>query len=376
MPPPPRHYPPSRWCLLAALAVWATTCYSTYATMAEGMKRAGAEEGQGRAPAGEAAKLPDARLLYELEGHIREAERHVDLGLQDGVDAGRAPTRMAEANTVAAKQSVPGARFDGDDGVTPSLYREVISFEPRAFVFPRLLSDDECDAIVEAAGSLSSQNHGAYKDVRTSSNQKINFQTLNKPDIKHALRRVANASGISVGHFEGIEVIRYDEGQKYQSHHDYFAGPGNTILKQDDRIATMLIYLKEPDAGGETIFPWADTGTEIGENGWPKAFHDYTKECESLRTYDDELPRGKKVIPQKGSALLFFNYNHLGLPDPYSQHGGCPVRGGVKYTATVWMWGKPHGSCPPKGTPLLRGVSEKDRAWNTNEDEPSVCIRA
>jgi len=337
------------------------------------------------------------KALVRSEHYLGVAEKTIDTLIQ-GVHDVAAPKRtqwQAEGgaprqDTATVKATVnprnePRAvvrpttqddiRFEGDDGVTPSLHYEVISFEPRAYLFPRLLTDAECEAIVSAADNLNSQNHGVYKDVRTSSNQKISFQVLNKPEIKHVLRRVANASGVSVGHFEGIEVIRYDNGQKYQSHHDYFSGPENTILTNDDRIATMLIYLREPTRGGETIFPWADTGTEIGKNGWPSAYHDFTRECEKLQTYDDQLDRGAKVIPKKGGALLFFNYNHVGKPDPYSQHGGCPVLEGQKYTATVWMWGRPHGACPPAGSPLLRGVSERDRLWNTNADEPSVCIR-
>lgn len=42
-----------------------------------------------------------------------------------------------------------------------------------------------------------------------------------------------------------------------------------------------------------------------------------------------------------GDALLFFNINADGRPDPHSMHAGCPVLGGVKWSATKWIHAAP-----------------------------------
>lgn len=42
-----------------------------------------------------------------------------------------------------------------------------------------------------------------------------------------------------------------------------------------------------------------------------------------------------------GDALLFFNLDAAGRPDPHSMHAGCPVLAGVKWTATKWIHAAP-----------------------------------
>ena len=44
------------------------------------------------------------------------------------------------------------------------------------------------------------------------------------------------------------------------------------------------------------------------------------------------------VAPKKGDALLFYSQQPDGALDPLSFHGGCPVLGGTKWAANVWIW--------------------------------------
>ena len=59
-------------------------------------------------------------------------------------------------------------------------------------------------------------------------------------------------------------MLRYEETQKYDAHHDYFdprlyAKDRNTINMighgKKNRMATVLWYLSDVISGGETIFP-------------------------------------------------------------------------------------------------------------------------
>ncbi len=63
------------------------------------------------------------------------------------------------------------------------------------------------------------------------------------------------------------------------------------------------MYLNTPEAGGETIFPYAHI----------------------------------KVTPCKGDALLFFDCQIDGAVDPLTLHGGAPVTSGEKWLATKWL---------------------------------------
>ena len=55
---------------------------------------------------------------------------------------------------------------------------------------------------------------------------------------------------------EDIQVLRYEHGQKYDAHYDYFADKVN-IARGGHRIATVLMYLSDVTRGGETVFPSA-----------------------------------------------------------------------------------------------------------------------
>jgi hypothetical protein len=56
---------------------------------------------------------------------------------------------------------------------------------------------------------------------------------------------------------EDIQVLRYEHGQKYDPHFDYFADKVN-IARGGHRVATVLMYLTNVTKGGETVFPNAE----------------------------------------------------------------------------------------------------------------------
>ena len=56
---------------------------------------------------------------------------------------------------------------------------------------------------------------------------------------------------------EDMQVLRYEHGQKYDTHYDYFADKVN-IARGGHRIATVLMYLSDVAKGGETVFPQAE----------------------------------------------------------------------------------------------------------------------
>lgn len=51
-----------------------------------------------------------------------------------------------------------------------------------------------------------------------------------------------------------MQVLRYENGQKYDPHFDFFQDPVN-MAQGGHRIATVLMYLSNVEEGGETVFP-------------------------------------------------------------------------------------------------------------------------
>ena len=71
--------------------------------------------------------------------------------------------------------------------------------------------------------------------------------------VMEITEKVANLCNLPISHVEGLQLVKYQKGQQYLPHHDYF----HCNFKGQNRIFTVLIYLNdlEPEDGGRTIFP-------------------------------------------------------------------------------------------------------------------------
>ncbi|CAI9102754.1 OLC1v1001074C2 [Oldenlandia corymbosa var. corymbosa] len=206
-------------------------------------------------------------------------------------------------------------------------WTEVLSWEPRAFVYHNFLSKEECEYLINLAkphmakSTVVDSKTGQSKDsrVRTSSGM---FLRRGRDKVIRAIeKRIADYTFIPVEHGEGLQVLHYEVGQKYDPHYDYFLDEFNT-KNGGQRIATVLMYLSDVEKGGETVFP-AATGNFSSSPGWNEM-----SEC---------AKRGLSVKPRLGDALLFWSMRPDATLDPSSLHGGCPVIKGNKWSSTKWM---------------------------------------
>ncbi|MGH8819933.1 MAG: 2OG-Fe(II) oxygenase [Rhodoferax sp.] len=183
--------------------------------------------------------------------------------------------------------------------------------DPRVVVFGNLLGDDECDALIALARprmarslTVATDERGeAPSDDRTSSG--MFFERGENELVARVEARIARLVNWPVENGEGLQILRYAPGAQYRPHYDYFDPhePGTTAIlrRGGQRVATLIIYLCEPDQGGGTTFPNVHL----------------------------------EIAPKRGNAV-FFSYER---PDPstFTLHGGAPVIAGEKWIATKWL---------------------------------------
>ena len=182
---------------------------------------------------------------------------------------------------------------------------------PRVVVFGGLLSDDECEGLMALARprllrSETVVNQTGASEVNAArTSDGMFFDRGEHPLIARIEARIAALLNWPVENGEGLQVLRYGPGAQYRPHHDYFdpehAGSATILKRGGQRVATLVMYLDAPQAGGSTTFP------EIGY----------------------------EVAPIRGNAV-FFSYDR---PSPTTRtlHGGAPVVSGEKWVATKWL---------------------------------------
>ncbi|CAH9105853.1 unnamed protein product [Cuscuta europaea] len=204
---------------------------------------------------------------------------------------------------------------------------EVISWEPRAFIYHNFLSKDECEYLINRAkpymekSTVVDNETGKSKDSRVRTSSGTFLAREGNQIISNIEKRIADFTFIPVENGEGLQVLHYEVGQKYEPHYDYFADEYNT-KNGGQRVATLLMYLSDVEEGGETLFPAA--GGNISAVPWWNELSECGK-------------RGLSVKPKMGDALLFWSMKPDGYPDQSSLHGSCPVIKGNKWSSTKWM---------------------------------------
>ena len=250
-------------------------------TVVELMRSHGYDPRQSRSVVAEVLKLPLATLLADADAPLLRRTRHPE-----------APLAMAGDREVRVSLSVS---------------------KPALRVLDGLLTGEECDELValarprlaraltvDAAGNLQVDHR------RTSAGMFFKLGEL--PLVAQLEQRIAGLLDIPVNHGEGLQILHYLPGQEYTPHYDWFdpEQPGFAAVTErgGQRIASVVMYLNTPEAGGGTAFPAA----------------------------------GLTVTALRGSAV-YFAYES---GDTSSLHAGLPVLGGDKWIATKWLRERPY----------------------------------
>ncbi len=126
------------------------------------------------------------------------------------------------------------------------------------------------------------------------------------PFIAQIETRMSELLGIHNKHAETMQGQRYQVGQEFKAHHDFFH-PGQDYWitegpRGGQRSWTAMIYLNTPTEGGSTEFHHAGIG----------------------------------VNPEAGTMLIWNNAKPDGTLNYKTLHAGTPVKQGVKHVITKW----------------------------------------
>jgi prolyl 4-hydroxylase len=257
-------------------------------------------------------------ILHNLQRSC-EPEGMLDIMVRDGrFERQLARMALEEAQFGAPSQhpvAVPAIDTSSNAIVTPDRKVEVLLSlkAPRIVLLGNLLSHEECDAmkayteqkltrspvVSDIDGSTEVHSH------RTSSGAML--QRGETELVARIEARLAAVTQWPAERGEGLQVLRYEHGNEYRPHYDWFnaaqPGPRKHLERGGQRFATIIMYLSDVEQGGGTTFPKI----------------------------------GLEVQPRKGSAVFFANVDSYGTPDDNTLHAGEPVVAGVKYIATKWL---------------------------------------
>ena len=182
---------------------------------------------------------------------------------------------------------------------------------PRVLVFGGLLSDAECDEMIDQSRRRLARSETVQTDTGSSeinaarTSEGMFFERGEFEVCARIEARMAALLRWPIENGEGLQILRYRPGAEYKPHYDYFdpAQPGTPALlaRGGQRVASLICYLNTPEAGGATVFP--DIGLE--------------------------------VAPVQGNGV-FFSYDRP-HPSTRTLHGGAPVDAGEKWVATKWL---------------------------------------
>jgi prolyl 4-hydroxylase len=200
------------------------------------------------------------------------------------------------------------ARRELNPLVVPNLTR-VESPQAEFYTADGFLGEQECRGIIslmkgrlrESTITVAGQTDKYFRRSKT-----CDLGLIDDPAVRRLDRRICAAMQISPALAEPSQGQYYDVDDEFKPHTDYFKPYeleefSTPTLGQ--RSWTFMMYLNEPEGGGETAFP-------------------------SL---------GVSIRPKTGLAVIWNNLTPEGEPNPYTLHHGTPVTSGHKAIITKWF---------------------------------------
>ncbi len=176
------------------------------------------------------------------------------------------------------------------------------------FAIPHFFDAETCAALIAAIDA------SVRPSTITDDNGDPEFRTSSTCDLDHgdplvvrANAQICSALGIDPRFGEPLQGQRYEVGQQFKGHTDYFEPTGidyeEHTRTSGQRTWTAMAYLNTVDAGGATRFSQID----------------------------------KIYQPERGKLLIWNNLTADGRINPWTLHHAMKVRKGRKYVVTKWF---------------------------------------
>jgi len=210
------------------------------------------------------------------------------------------PTNDASSDGVDENAAAIASEMKAAISSLPSFEKfRVLHVDPLVLSIDDFFTEEECDQYVEMSlepvdsegnqktmDSFQTRSKTVGKDANAKSQRTSTtwfHHYKNVPALMAKASRLVGLDGID--RWEEPQTVRYQKSEKFTWHLDALAPDQSTKDLGGQRLATLLVYLKEPDSGGATMF--RDLSSATGRTG-------------------DEKGEFLRVEPKKGSALLFF----------------------------------------------------------------------
>ena len=175
------------------------------------------------------------------------------------------------------------------------------------YTLEHFLSPQECEKIItlitsklRPSGLSSVEADSSFRTSRT-----CDLGILNDPFMQDIDDRICQLLGIDAAYSEVVQGQYYQVGQQFKAHTDYFEAHeiGQYGGQMGQRTYTLMIYLNEVEAGGETEF----------------------------------VNLGIEFKPQQGMAVIWNNLHPDGSTNIDSMHFAKPIIKGHKAVITKWF---------------------------------------
>jgi prolyl 4-hydroxylase len=211
-------------------------------------------------------------------------------------------------------------------GDGPFLVSQVLTEKLQLYILPDFLTTQECQDIVAVGGdqlrasmiSFPDQNinnsagenrntSSVYVDPSFRTSQTCDLSLLDNNSVKTVDDKICGAMGIPARFSEGMQLQRYEVGQQFRQHTDYFAPATDEYAafcaEKGNRTWTFMIYLNDVQQGGGTHF----------------------------------FAINQTILPRRGTAIAWNNRYPDGQVNPDTLHSGLPVEKGCKMIITKWF---------------------------------------
>lgn len=239
--------------------------------------------------------------------------------------------------------------------------------------------NDKGDADKVVASSLSTRSKTVGKDSRSMAQRTSTTWFHHYRAVPAVMAKASRLMGLrSIDRWEEPQTVRYRQTEKFTWHLDALAPSDDLIRKGGQRVATLLVYLTDvgENNGGSTVFRDLRGSMSSSMSG---------SSSSSNRSDSSDLDPGDhhgqdtylKMIPKKGSALLFFPAAG-GVPntpfDIRTLHAGealAPDAPTDKWISQLWLRENDlyQPSAPPGNSRDLASKAIRDycRDWNSHE---------